>query len=1023
MRTVNLLFALLISGSVLAKTDFPAGDGLSEFTQFRLYPFVDKAYQYMHKGQYGEAVKEWQHALAISPNNLVIEKELFKSYLALGQDASAIQLLADFDKRTITTQAQLLLLSDIYILGLQAKLSPLQDKTNDLLNHPLWQPQTAASEAKLNQLLLTSVNLSKQGAHYERAMSQLQRRLKIDKEPFNLHREYGYLLLKVGRNEALEALLASQPFGQSKAAFALAGELIQVYINSGNTAGALKWLAMRDSSPVGQLTQQERQQWLTLLLEAGQKEQAKRLLEQLPADFHNQTLLAQLNSETGDIPHTRDAIFKALAQIENAKQEQELLDLAAVQIAKHHVGLTDFVNYPVRFKQNTKQWRTLALNLAQEMRHWPSIITLLEGKQSTGSLTQSEQGLLMSAYQHQGMAKKALNLMQALYNKDANYLDQYSYFLMQQGNVPLARRELIKHYPYTSWPVKNQQDLKARLLLTLKALSQTEQSQKALMQLQKQAISDADKRVIAQQWLAIGQCEQAWQLSQQLTKPLAQSDLINLAYCFQAKDADKAYQVFKLSEQQGYNTQVQLALAYHEAKQGQHELAYRRWLQLSKQPDLATKHLLAMASTAMALSHWSQAQQWLTQYQQKNGEQNAEYWQQSAQLAKALQQDEQALNSLQQVYLLQPSADVLSQIAQLQPPEQAAASLDKALLLEPNNSHLQAQRGYLAQQLKQEDASKYFEQALLGMPAHYPWYEELAYLYVNQNEPELARERLAVAVEHKDEYITTATIDGISAQQHKFNLTRFNEQLNRDYSVRLDYWQGENSIPVDLGLGAVDLTEPFAHYWSAEIEAKPHLLHLGHPRLSAYARLIGQQQTEQRFDSLSGVTLTGIGLKYQPMKTQSWYLYFEPQYNFEQQQADLLLRTTASMLNQGKYSGDWHVDGKGWTEQELYFDASYSVERDEYSLLSKYKIGQHIKLKQSVSYAASVMPYTGVIASTSTYGNDARAFAGVSLNLWREGSERYAYRQKHSFAIEFHHSVDTYLADDNGITFKVNLAW
>ncbi|MFO6425417.1 NfrA family protein [Motilimonas sp. KMU-193] len=1023
MYKLSLLLALLLSGSVLAKTDFPAGEGLSDFTQFRLYPFVDKAYQYMHKGQYGEAVKQWQHALTISPNNLVVEKELFKSYLALGQDASATQLLADFDKRTITNQGQLLLLSDIYILGLQAKLSSIQDATSDLLNHPLWQPSTAASEAKLNQLLMASINLSQQDANYERAMRQLQRHLKLDKEPFNLHREYGYLLLKVGRNEALEALLVSQPFGQSKAAFALSGELIQVYINSGNTSGALKWLAMRDNSQVGQLTPQEREQWITLLLETGEKEQAKRMLNQLPSDYRTQTLLTQLSSETGDLPLTREAAFKALAHIKNAKQEQEILDISAIHIAKHHVGLNDLVNYQVKFKQNTNQWQTLALNLAQEMQHWPSIITLLEDKQSTASLTQTEQALLVSAYQHQGMPNKAINLMQALYKQDANDLDQYSYLLMQQGKVQLASHELIKHYPFTRWSATRQQQLKSRLLVALNATGTTDQTHKALTQLQKQAVSNADKTVIAQQWLAIGQCEQAWQITQQLTKPLPQADLINLAYCFQPQDADKAYQVFKQSEQQGYNTQVQLELAYYEAQQGQNELAYRRWLQLSKQPDLAVKHRLAMASTALALSHWSQAEQWLTQYQQQNGEQNAQYWQLNAQLARALKQDEQALHSLQQLYSLQPSADVLSQMAQLQAPQQAAASLDKALLLEPENSHLQAQRGYLAQKLEQDNASQYFEQALIGMPTHYPWYEELAYQYVDQNEVALARQRLAVAVEHKDEYITTPTIDGISVQQHKYNLMRFNEQLNREYSVRLDYWQGENGLPVDLGLGAPNLTEPFAHYWSAEIEAKPYALNLGDPKLSGYARIIGQQQTEQRFDSLSGATLAGIGLKYQPIKTQSWYLYLEPQYNFEQQKADLLLRTTASMLNQGKTSGDLHVEGNGWTEQELYFDASYSVERDEYNLLSKYKIGQHIKLKQSVSNAATIMPYTAVVASTSTYGEDLRVLAGVSINLWRDGSERYAYRQKHSFAIEFHHSVDTYLTDDNGITFKVNLAW
>ena len=1012
MKVLILGVLLSISHALFAKAEFPAGQGLSEYKQFLLYPHVDKAYRLVKQRKYQQAIPLWKDALNISADNIIVTEELVKTYIQLG----------------LLDEAKALLNQQVKTYGENTRWSVLQFQLEiDAIDESEFEHLLASKNLTNNK----KVELIYQFSHHkfdsgetEYALKLLEQNLSIDNQAQLLHRSYGFLLLKKGDLAQVEQLLSLSSFKHDSAYIDINAQLLEVYIASHNNDAALKLFKKLDGK--GELTKTQIKQWAFILESEGNDTDAEALLLSICCDFDAQLHATLLNTDNESYSTVMNQLHYTQRLISNYEQEQRYILLFSEIVNQRYQLAHHFFRYQVKFSNNHAFWLEHALNLASSKKSYPQLVKLLESEKH---LIKKHKRLLADTYWLQGKKQNTIDRYRKLtryYPQDSAISTQYISYLVADNREIEATKELKVVYPYGGYTSKEREVLTNYLLNFLADLDKKSLQKILLAEREKLTLTSTQAVSAAQLWAKIGYCDKAESL---FPKPLQKKSLLSLAHCYKDSHSVYAYDYFLKADALGSDSQTMVALAYEEMNQGDVDNAYLHWKKAINK-GIQPIHYLSASQVAIAQEDFVQAEMWLATYEVKKGEQNAFYWDLKAKLASQDNNDAFALTALENAQSLKPTNDRLIELAKLQSKDvamnsyhQAELTLKQLYITSPNDSALAVKIGnLLVLQGKQKQAVPYFERSLKGQPDNYPMQQKISYLYLLTGDRNNATKWSAKATENIDYYITEP-MNGVSVAEQKFNQKRYNEQLHRAYNLNVDFWNGKNSIPAYLPVEPLNDVDDYANYWNAELLTAPNAFVTDMGEFTFYGRMFGQNSGDNMLSGPSGVDLLGIGVKYKPFQSQGIYLIAEPQYYFEKENSEIMLRASASFFASDRYSPQWHVQGNGWTEQELYIDVAYWLESEEHSALAKYTLGHNFKIESNLQYGLTVKPFVLAQIAERTLGFDSRLGAGVAVQLWSGGNKTMAYKRKSTLELQVDKAVNTYLDDDVGVSLTMRLAW
>ena len=250
----------------------------------------------------------------------------------------------------------------------------------------------------------------------------------------------------------------------------------------------------------------------------------------------------------------------------------------------------------------------------------------------------------------------------------------------------------------------------------------------------------------------------------------------------------------------------------------------------------------------------------------------------------------------------------------------------------------------------------------------------------------------------------------------RFALMRLHEDLGRRVTLSVDGFSGAGAATTSVSREG----RAFRSYAQAEAD-----LRLGNPpirngsTLSLYARLFADGGIRNLAVPAANATL-GAGLRWKPFGNRVFFLMAEAQGTPAQGDGDLLVRTSASLFNSGRWSDDWHPSGRGWLARNLYLDAGYYAVSQRFAMAADYRMSYHRRLRGN----QSLEPFARLQVNgfrDVRFERDLRVGIGARWNLW-SGERRYdAFRHKMSAGIEFQRGIDTYLPGRNGIFVSAGL--
>jgi adsorption protein A len=247
------------------------------------------------------------------------------------------------------------------------------------------------------------------------------------------------------------------------------------------------------------------------------------------------------------------------------------------------------------------------------------------------------------------------------------------------------------------------------------------------------------------------------------------------------------------------------------------------------------------------------------------------------------------------------------------------------------------------------------------------------------------------------------------------------EDLSRRWTLSID---GMSSTSPAASVQSPVPGQAFKSYSQIELDYR-----LGEPAIkdgktiSVYGRVFGGSGPQS--SALPAYApMFGVGLRWKPFSEYVFYLAVEKQVPLDHgtsAPANTMLRASASFLNSGVYSDDWHPAGAGWFSQNLYLDSAYYLSTQAYALTADYRFGYHHKLKEG----QTIEPYSRFLA-TKISGEDSpdiRVGLGVRWNIWANQSRYSAYANKYYVGLELQGAIKTYQNDRVAALLTMGVRW
>ncbi|MGL4269421.1 MAG: NfrA family protein, partial [Plesiomonas sp.] len=953
--------------------------GMSDYHYFISYPHLQKAMQAMKYGDAHTAIAQFEHVHREVPDNIPVTLYLAEAYRHFGEDDKALQLL----------QTQLM-------------RAPDNPRLRQALNAI---PITIDKHVTLGELQTMQARCNQQPTLRCRAA-------------------VGQTALHVGALDVAAAQLTDAPFANSPVGHTLRTDLQQraIYLKQWKYAEQ-EFSYLRQQ---GKLTPAQTQQWFSILLLSRDYDRLQQLQTQGLMNSPQQRLAyAGTLAQQGQSARLRQYLAQTPPPtFTSEQQERGWLYLLSRYSAKPQQAILDF---PARFAAN-QRWITerRLTDLMQKQDYAAAQALLARYPADQWMETRFSLSLLQPGDPH------SLTLAQQLYQQhptDSGLLDNLSYRLMQAGKSQAAIDLLLQHYPFQdhlfqdhSRQNEQRPRLAARLFSLLNAYPQ--RVTPAILARLSRPQPDLTLRMQQAAWLGMRHdCAAVTTLLGNLSAAYHASSWDLLGNCYQSSRPGLALYAYQQSEQRQPSHYNQLAIAYQAAAIQDYSLSEQRWQRLPPS-QLSDEDLLAAASTAQTAGNQTALGRWLSVMQQRGMTGYAGYWWLSAQHW-LQRQPHNALSALNHALQLQPQARFYAERARLwqrfAQPQKALADLRQAHQLEPDNADYQAALGYaLLQEGDYTAARTLMTHALQSMPDDPGLIRQLA--YVNQRLGDDAKTLQYAAQAIADISNAAAPYPLSNAQQQaQFALRRLYTDTTQRWSFTAD------SL---LGLHAGALTnanngsgQPGHSYRSyGQLEASYRIgrnqLRSG-DTLFAYTRLFAGSGQNGSMLPVHDPMLA-VGLRWKPFFSQTFYLAAEQQLPLSHPdgKADVMLRASASFLNGGRFSDDWHPTGQGWIAQNLYLDAAHYVRQNQQSYTADYRASWH----QKIADGQTVEPYAHIQYNRfqdETTHSSSVAGIGVRWNVWSGQTRDKAWPNKVSVGLEYQHTLSRHnpFTDDNNSVF------
>ncbi|WP_313202546.1 phage receptor [Pseudomonas sp.] len=428
---------------------------------------------------------------------------------------------------------------------------------------------------------------------------------------------------------------------------------------------------------------------------------------------------------------------------------------------------------------------------------------------------------------------------------------------------------------------------------------------------------------------------------------------------------------------------------------------------------------------------------------------SADDWALGAAIAQRQGDPQTALRLQRQALAHNPRADhyyaAASTAQQAGDSAQSSAWLAEAVRLAPDQPRYRADYGMRlagsGDVAQRRQSIPYLERATHDFPEDYRLGETLALRYDEVENSAAARRELRRVIDVEQNLVDGDDEYG-SLEARKYRQRRAHETLSRRDTITLaSTWSPAGTSTNDkfLDNGERSGTSRRAQSQNVQLAMWDHALGEEPSRngstLSVYGRVLFGGQSRTDYAQSMG---TGVGLRYKPLGQANLNLYAELYHQRQidddhysglslgqllspskvggnwgdlrqhaESSNDLLLRATASFLDQGDWRNDWRVDEDDWNERFLYLDAAWWTRAGDHAWLSRYQQGHAWKLPGNSPQ--TLMPYGFVEFSSQDPSNDwrqdARAGFGVRWQWWFDDDRYNAYRGSLKVRAEYQQSL------------------
>jgi adsorption protein A len=626
-------------------------------------------------------------------------------------------------------------------------------------------------------------------------------------------------------------------------------------------------------------------------------------------------------------------------------------------------------------------------------------------------------------------------------------LDEVTYRLVDVGAHDAALRLLLDTYPFATASEAERLQLLDRLAILLSGDAFVEAD---LRPLREPLDTPSLRQRQSALWAALGDCGAVRTVLADMSSAYGPDDLLRLADCSLEQAPAQAQLAYARAEALQPGGRATLSLAYLAHANGDHAASLAAWRNVSRE-HMSPEHWRAAATTAVEARDWAHADQWLRDYREGGGSPDYRYWSLLASVHEARGNLGETLAALEQATILQPAIADYLRLARMS--DEAARRiywLERATTLDGAGADVYLELAYAYQTAgRAADMERVLETAATLEPRHVTVQLELGYAYWRGGKVTLAGQSLERAWQTDNENLPAAlqlvyvnqrrsrnmdarffaerAIDVLArapatseGAEQVFGLRRLHEDLGRRVTFSIDGFSGTQVGTSALALDAGNRARSYAQ---AEIEYR-----LGTPAirngrtLSAYARVFGNSGDTSTALPTRNARI-GAGIRWKPLGNQVLYLAAEQQQALDgAPYRDLLLRSSASLLNGGRHSDDWHAAGSFWIAHNVYIDAAHYVRSKQSAATLDLRSSAHLKIASRQTFE----PYLRLQASgfrAPQVQHDLRAGLGSRWNVWHGGSFYSADPHKLSIGIEYQQAIDTDLPARSGLFLTIGSRW
>ncbi|WP_448108096.1 NfrA family protein [Pseudomonas azerbaijanoccidentalis] len=1047
-RHALLVGSLLLS---LCTAAWVQAEPLTDFEQFRSFPYMDRSYREAKKGNWAEVERLMRHLLGIVPKNDEARALLVEALAKQRRYKDAVQALPDNPQNSdallnlrltwieqdppgseqveqwiaTSNMTQRIRLWQAYSLSLAkfggaarahdwlAQLAPKGDQRILQMARANWSEQLRDWDGTIKELapLAASNQLDAQG--WQRLANAYVQRL--DDQP-------------------LEQLLQQAP--NLEAAHKARLAMVDRAIAMGHTQQAQRW--MQSLPPEDLADPAQRQRLWELARETGDSATVQRLGDELQRPC----------LETAEWLSRRDPPA-ALTQLRKCRPDE---DPQTWLVLAQRLQATDLLQSTRLPEPWDSRRQAQLLNVWQQQGRSDKVMAWLAGQPQTADVVKRRAELVQAL----GRNAEAQQLWERHYQQTGSLssLDQATYLALNAGQREHAQQLLENAYD------RHGGKLPAALLQRLAGLYASSTPTPAQQQRIVSLLNRVDPSTRGQLLAQLAESGQCTAVRQAIgDHPQSAGDYRALGRCAMPERPGEAVVYYQSAEKLGdRGSRLPLAYALEAAGDSPGALAIWRSIPASELSDNAR---LTASRSALNAGDAQTAER----YWQQSRSRGANEWALGAAIADA--RGDHALALQRQRSALQPSADAghfyaASVTAQKAGDlQQSTAWLAEAVRLEPDNPRYRADYGMrLAGADTREERARaipYLQNVTKDFPEDYRLGETLAWRYDEAEDSASARKELRRVIDLEQHPVAADDEDG-SMEARRYRQRRAHETLSRrDTRTIASTWSPAGVSTNDFLLPD-DTTGSRRRSTSQNVQLAMWDHALGEEpsragsTLSVYGRvLLGGVGRSSYAESLG----TGVGLRYKPWGTANINFYGEiyKQSQFDDQDnhglslgqmlvpeklgdqvedhrkdghttTDYLLRATASFLDQGRFRNDWRVDESDWEERFLYLDAAWWTKAGDHQWLSRFQQGHAWKLP--FNGAQTLMPYGFLEFASQDPSNDwrqdLRTGIGLRWQWWFDDDIYNAYRAHLSVRTEYQQSLGGNLYEGgNGVLLGVEL--